>query len=341
MKYTLPVFALFLLALPPISAQVASHAPTALAKQLQPGPAIQAPAKPVARVNGAVLTERDLLREMYAMFPYARQHNGEIPREMEPGIRDGALKMIEFEELVYQEAQRRKLTVPEARVDRAEADFRKQFPDRAEFDRLMQEEFHGSRQELRNKVRRSLLIEAFLKVEVGNKSQVSVAEARAFYDKNPEKFVVPESFNIQTISILPPKTANPEQLKEAKKRAQDLLIQAKATKSYAEFGVLAEKTSDDDWHVMMGDHRAVERAKLSPPVVQALLAMKTGQVSDLIQISNAYTIVRLNGHTPTGKKKFAEIQQKLQQYLQKKKENQLRANLGQELRKHAKVEELL
>ena len=28
--------------------------------------------KPVARVNGSVLTDRDLLREMYIIFPYAR-----------------------------------------------------------------------------------------------------------------------------------------------------------------------------------------------------------------------------------------------------------------------------
>ena len=67
--------------------------------------------KPVARVNGAVLTDRDLLREMYTIFPYAQQHNG-FPKAQEAAIRQGALEMIIFEELVYQEAVRRKLTVP-------------------------------------------------------------------------------------------------------------------------------------------------------------------------------------------------------------------------------------
>ena len=69
--------------------------------------------KPVARVNGTVLTNKDLLREEYAIFPYARQHNG-IPKGMEPQIRKGALQMIVFEELVYQEAVRQKLTVSDA-----------------------------------------------------------------------------------------------------------------------------------------------------------------------------------------------------------------------------------
>ena len=58
-------------------------------------------------MNGVVLTDRDLLQEEYTIFPYAKQHNGNIPPEMAPGIRNGALQMIIFEELVYQEAQKR------------------------------------------------------------------------------------------------------------------------------------------------------------------------------------------------------------------------------------------
>ena len=61
----------------------------------------------MVRVNGTVLTDRDLLREMFALFPYARLHNG-FPKEQEPGIRRGAMEMIVFEELVYQEAVRQR-----------------------------------------------------------------------------------------------------------------------------------------------------------------------------------------------------------------------------------------
>ncbi len=41
--------------------------------------------------------------------------------------------MIIFEELVYQEALRRKMTVPAAEMRRAESDFRKQFATPEEF----------------------------------------------------------------------------------------------------------------------------------------------------------------------------------------------------------------
>src|ERR1700687_6086192 len=116
MKYQVSICTVLLVALSAASAQVASHAPTAVAKTTPPPSAAQKTApkvsdKPVARVNGAVLTDRDLLREMYAIFPYAQQHNG-FPKAQEAAIRQGALEMIIFEELVYQEAMRRKLTVP-------------------------------------------------------------------------------------------------------------------------------------------------------------------------------------------------------------------------------------
>jgi peptidyl-prolyl cis-trans isomerase SurA len=321
------------------SAQVASHAPTG---GLQPHPSSFGPPTdiPVARVNGVVLTNRDLLREEYSIFPYARQHNGSVPQEMEPQIRRGAMQMIVFEELVYQEATRRKLTVPLAKLQSAEADFRQQFSTAEEYQQLLQEEFHGSRELLREKIRRSLLIDELLKSEVENKSLVSLAEARAYYQKNISRYQYPESFVIQTISVMPPDNPTPDQLREMRKRADDALRQAQATKDAEGFGLLAEKISDDDYRVMMGNHRAVPRAKLAPQVVQALLALKDGQITGLLQVEKAYTIVRLNQHILAGTYKFADVKDQVQKELKERKRNQLRAALDKKLRQNAKIETL-
>ena len=124
-----------------LSAQVASHAPVLAPPEA--GSALLRPTgKPLARVNGAVLTDRDLAREVLVMFPYAQQHGGNVPPGLELQIRDGASKMMIFEELVYQEAKRRKMTVPPARMARAEAEFRKQFKSPEEYRQVLQQEFH-------------------------------------------------------------------------------------------------------------------------------------------------------------------------------------------------------
>jgi peptidyl-prolyl cis-trans isomerase C len=320
-----------------VAGQVASHAPTGVSATPATG---QTAAQPVARVNGAVLTDRDLQREIFAIFPYARQHGGNVPKELEPGIRKGALQMIIFEELVYQEAQRRKMTIPPARMSRAETDFRKQFPNAEEYRNFLEVEFKGSQQTMREKIRRSLLIEQLLKTEVDSKSVVSVADTKAFYEKNPGNFQYPESFAIQTISFLPPQKATPAQVQEARKRAEETLPKAKAAKSYEEFGVLAEKVSEDDYRVMMGDHKAVDRSQIAPPVLQALQSMQAGEVTKVIQVENAFTIVRLNKYVPAGKLKFEDVKDRLQKQLQEKKTNQVRADLDKKLKQKAKIEVL-
>ena len=109
MKYQFTIAVLLLLAASAnTGAQlVASHAPTsptpASVTTAPLPPSLQVTGKPVVRVNDAVLTDRDLLREMFALFPYARLHNG-FPKMQEAEIRRGAMQMIIFEELVYQEA---------------------------------------------------------------------------------------------------------------------------------------------------------------------------------------------------------------------------------------------
>jgi parvulin-like peptidyl-prolyl isomerase len=343
MTRQLTIAAVLLLGISAGAQVVASHAPTVdtnpASTSAPKSAALQVTGNAVARVNGAVLTDRDLVREMFTIFPYARQHS-EFPKSMEAQIRQGALDMIIFEELVYQEARRQKLTISAVRMNAAGAEFKKQFSSQAEFQQFLKAEFNGSRQLFHEKLRRSLLIQKFLTLEVENKAAISAAELQAFYDKNPSKFEHPEAFAIQSISILPPKNASPEVLKEAQTRAQEVLRQAKATRNYQEFGLLAEKVSDDDYRVNMGDHKLVEREKLPPEIVKAAQAMKPGEVSDMIVVGNNYTLFRLNVHVAAGKVKLAEIKQQLRSDLQKQKYEQLRTELNKRLQKNAKVEVL-
>ena len=327
------------------SAQVASHASTIASNNTQSSLAVATAQvspltvtdKPVARVNGVALSDRDLLREMYAIFPYARQHNG-FPKSQEAQIRQGALEMIIFEELVYQEARRRKLTIPAQKLNKAEADFKQQFQSPDQYQQYLKAEMKGSEQNVRQQIRRSLLIDQVLKSDVEDRSGVSAAEIRAYYEKNGTRFQQPESFAFQSISVVPPLKPAPEQAKDAKKKADEALAKAKTTKSYEEFGLLAEKISEDDFRVNMGLHKPTPREQLPPQIVSAFLKMKPGDVSGLIQIESAYTIVRLNAHNPARKQPFEEVKANLKDELQKAKYEKLRSGLAKQLRAKAKIE---
>ena len=342
MKFLLNTAMMVLLGSLAAGAQTAANAPTheaamaganlPAAKMLIP----QVTGKTVAWINGAPLSDRDLVREMFAIFPYAKQHNG-FPEGLEPQIRQGALDMIIFEELVYQEAIRRNMAIPAERIGRAEKQFRTQFPDQATYEQFIKIELNGSQRVLREKIRRSLLIEALLNREVVDKSRVTLTEAKAYYDKHPEKFQREELFHIQSISILPPANAGAAVLKEARLRAESAAREARTAKTYRDFGLLAEKLSDDDFRVNMGDHKPCGPSQLPPEVVKMAANMKPGEVSPLIQLGNAFTLFRLESHTAAGKVPFAEVKSKLPADLQKQQVEQLRSALGQKLRKNAKI----
>ncbi|MGD0823991.1 MAG: peptidylprolyl isomerase [Terriglobales bacterium] len=332
----------------PTSASAAASATTASASFPEASKAVKSGAdasslivtgKAVVKVNGAVLTDRDLLREMLALFPYAKLHGG-FPKKEEKEIRQGALQMIVFEELVYQEAVRQKMTIAPARIAREEHNFKGQFASEAEFNQYLATELGGSEAKLRQQIKRSLLIDAMLKQEVDNKSAVTLAEARSFYEKNPKAFERGESFALQTISIIPPDKASAQVLEDSRKKAEGILAQAKATKNYEQFGLLAEKVSEDDYRVDMGDRKLVKSEKLPPEVVKVAQKMKAGEVSGLIQLGTAWTIIRVNAHQPAGKATFAAVKTVLMSDMKKQKYEQLRAGLGKRLRQNAQIQEM-
>src|SRR5512147_259482 len=106
MRSQLRICALILATAVGVAAQVASHAPTMQGASVSPATAAPT-GRPVVRVNGAVLTDRDLAREMLNVFPYAKQHGGKFPKDSEAQIRQQAIHNLEFEELAYQEAKAR------------------------------------------------------------------------------------------------------------------------------------------------------------------------------------------------------------------------------------------
>ena len=88
----------------------------------------------------------------------------------------------------------------------------------------------------------------------------------------------------------------------------------------------------------MGDHKVTPADKLPPQIINAFKTMKPGDVSGLIQIETAYTIVRLNTHTLAHKQSFAELRPSLPWNCRSRSISSLRVNLAKRLRSKAKIE---
>ena len=195
--------------------------------------------KTVARVNGTVLTDHDLLREMIPSSRMPASMAGSFPQRWKR-ISVAAPKQSSSKNSCSRR-RGRNLKVPSVRLDRAVKAFRDQFGSANEFRAYLKEECGGSNQKLREKMRRSIMIDDLLLAEVAQKAVVTEAEVRASYQKNPASFFSPETVSLQTISIGIPDKPTPQQEASTRKRAEDALRQAKVAKNYEQFGMLAEK----------------------------------------------------------------------------------------------------
>lgn len=318
-------------------AQIASHAPTKVATP-QTTVAFQSN-KVVARVDGAELKEIDLKRAVDRLFPYEGMHGNKIPGKYSAEIRGKAMNQIIFDELLYQEAKRRKMVVSAATIRDVEQQAQSRFAKQGAYEDFVSTGY-GSVQGFERQIRRGVLVAKLTDQDITQKAQMSNARLREYYLHNKSRFMKPESFAIQGITVNIPDNPTPEQLSAARKRAQEILPKAKAAKDYEEFGRLAEKLSEDDWRVMMGDHKWIHRGRIAAAVEKVVFSMKLHETSDIIETPQALMIVRVNGYEPQKQLPFAEVKESMRQGIEAEATAKLREALEKRLRRVSKIEVL-
>lgn len=137
---------------------------------------------------------------------------------------------------------------------------------------------------------RQELYKALLEKDLGQqvqKIQVSEAEMKAWYAKNPE---------IRTSHILieVKSGATPEQRVEAQKRAQEIYKEVRGSKR--SFEELVRLYSDDPLSKQAGgDVGWQSRVTLMPSYYEAVLGMKVNEIKGLIETPFGFHIIKLTG----------------------------------------------
>jgi peptidyl-prolyl cis-trans isomerase C len=266
-------------------------------------------------------------------------HGGKVPDKYQGELRQKAIQQLIVEELIYQEAKRRGVQVTPATMQSVVRQARARFKSAAEYQQFAVAQY-GSVANFEKRLRRAVVIAEFQHKEFDLKSRPTDTQLRQVYDKNKAAFVRPESLWLQTISVLLPQNPSDEQKRMVRKRIDELLPKAKATKTYEEFGVLAERVSEDDYRVMMGDRKWVHRVGLPKEIDAAIGGLAVGQVSGIVEVPEGYVILRIKDQRPQKQMTFAEVKGKLREQLEEASRKQRTEILEQQLRKRAHIEML-
>ncbi len=162
------------------------------------------------------------------------------------------------------------------------------------------------------------------------------ADAKKFYDANPQAFQVPEEVRASHILIQPVKpNPDPNQAKaQAKAKAEELL---KKVKEGADFAAVAKENSDCPSKVQGGDLGLFPRGKMVKPFEDAAFALKVGEVSNLVETPFGYHIIKVTEHHDPNQITFVQAKDDLVAQLTARSQQEALNQYIESLRMAAKV----
>ncbi len=288
----------------------------------------------VAVVNGVVISQEQLDSAMLNVETRFRR-SGRSPSTSELAqIREGVLDNLIARELLYQESQRKGIKAdPKAVNEQLEA-VEKKFPSEDQFKSWLKS-VNLSKASLRSQLEQDQAIRELIERQFAEKTEVSDEEIKAYYDSHPNSFKKPEQVKASHILIKVEPQAEESQKAEARKKLE--MIQGKLKKN-EEFSALAKEYSEGPSSSNGGDLGYFRRGQMVKTFEDAAFALKPGEVSGIVETQFGYHLIKVTDKTAESTMPYAEVEDKLGQYLQQEK---LRKEIGayvESLRSNAKVE---
>ena len=287
----------------------------------------------LARVNGQDVTKTDFDRLIKNM----EAGRGPIPAERRDEVLRAALDQLITYTVMKQEAASRKVPVTDTDVDAQVAEMRKQFPSEAEFNTALAAR-STTVEQLKADARIDMVINTMMEAEVAQAVAATEADAKDFYDKNPDKFKQPESVRASHILIkLEPK--DDEATKKAARAKIDGLL--KRAKAGEDFAALAKANSADGSAAQGGDLGFFQRGRMVPAFDQAAFALEPGEISDVVTSEFGYHIITLTEKKDSSMVPFEEVKPRVVEYLTNDKKQKRVDSFIDEAKKRAKIEVLV
>lgn len=132
-----------------------------------------------------------------------------------------------------------------------------------------------------------------------------------YYDAHASDYEQPERLHLQHILFLVPPGADEATKNAIKAKAAGVLIPARIG-GKDNFTELAKKNSEDAMSVENGgDLGNVARGQLEAPLDDAAFKLNVGEVTDLVESSRGFHIIRLDEKIPGGQKPFEEVRDEI------------------------------
>ena len=304
------------------AAQPAGAAQAPAAPGAQPGPETPKPVPAVLPQVLAKIGDQPVGRdELETAVKEAEARAGKtVPPTERDVVYRGLLDRVILFRLLSSEAKVRGVTVTPQEVTDRIAQIKQQFPSEAEFQKELAKR-HTTLAQLQEEQRRDLLNAKTIEAEVAPRLAVTEQDLDAFYKGNPDQFKEQETVRASHILISAAKDAAPAAKQAARTEAEGVLKRAKAGEDFA---ALAKQYSKDPGSAAVGgDLNFFPKGQMVPAFDAAAFALKTGEISDLVETEFGFHIIKLTDKRAGRIVPLAEVKPRLEEFLKQRKQQEL------------------
>lgn len=260
----------------------------------------------VASVNGTAISQE--------LFDNALSYQKEIASMQGMSITDEQMAELKYEllqsligtELLYQESQKSGIKVDEKEVESTYQSNKQKakFTTDAEFEEALKKS-KKSMATYRAEIKQGLAIDHFVKGKFTEKTTVSDSEAKKYYNDNPSYFQQPAQVRISHIMIGVASSADQTKKDEAKKKIEQVLKRLKAGEDFA--AVAKEVSEDANSKNNGGDLNYFSKGQLPQSIENAAFALKTGDISDIVNSDSGYHIIKVTDKKDSTKIGYEDV----------------------------------
>lgn len=263
----------------------------------------------VIRVGDRIVTRSQYERRLHDA--YAELDQSGIPADQLPArkaeLRKNFVDTLVDELLVKDRADRIGVTVTDAEVKDAVVRLKQQYniASDQEFDESLKKS-GLTRADMEARLRDTLITNKVFGRELRNREDLDDRELHERYDRDKERYRLPERAHLREIVILRPDA--PAGVDAARQRATDAAAQAR---SGADFAKLASTASEAGTKAKGGDLGEVNRGELLPDLDKAVFNAVSGTVIGPIETKSGWHILKVEQRLPSEVPAFESIKDKL------------------------------
>ncbi len=264
-----------------------------------------------AEVNSVPISRKELSDLVSATIPRITGHRT-LPEERMTFFKTQALNQLIGQELLYQEAKREKIKAKKSEIEEELKKIKNRYPDEKAFNEDIKRKGLTS-DEIKKGLERYLLITKIMKtkeMEIDEKVVIKNEDLLPYYEKNKDKFILPEQIRIRQILVSVDPGAGDQEWKEAEKRAGE--ISGKAIKG-EDFAKLAREFSDDkETRENGGDVGLMHKGQMPMPEIEEFaFSLKAGDISQPVRTIYGYLVIKVEEKRPQKLLQFSELNKDL------------------------------